>query len=334
MIDPRFYTSMPPLALGDLIAGLDVETLDGKFLDEVITAPAALAGSAAGDISFFYNKRFASQLDAANATACFVPEKLASKLGEAKIIALVSNAPRAHFARVCERLVKVGVKAPKSNQIAKSANVHPSAVIGQGVTIGEETQIGAFAYIGDGVQIGPRCTISPHAVIEFTYMGADCRVQPGAVIGGFGFGVAKDEKGLIDIPHLGRVIMGDRISIGAQSCVDRGQLGDTVLKDDVKLDNMVQIAHNVTVGAGTVMAAHVGISGSCTIGAGCQFGGRVGLADHITIGDGVSLAANAGVMHNVPAGEVWSGIPAMPIRDHMRMVSAMRKLSTPKTKGG
>ena len=157
-------------------------------------------------------------------------------------------------------------------------------------------------------------------------IGEDCHIKANAVIGGAGFGIASDETGLIDIPHIGRVIIGDRVSIGSQTCVDRGQLGDTILEDDVKIDNLVQIAHNVVVGARTVMAGHVGVSGSCRIGSGVQLGGNVGLADHINVGDGASVAARAGVMHDIPAGEVWSGIPAMPIREHMRLISATRKL--------
>ena len=177
-----------------------------------------------------------------------------------------------------------------------------------------------------GVQIGDHTIIDPQAHIAFAKIGESCRIKSGAVIGGSGFGVAQDEKGLIDIPHLGRVMIGARVSIGANSCIDRGQLGDTVLGDDVKLDNFVQIAHNCQIGDGTMMAAHVGISGSCIIGKNCQFGGRVGLADHITVGEGAILAANAGVMHDIPAGEMYSGIPAIPIREHMRVISATRKL--------
>jgi len=119
--------------------------------------------------------------------------------------------------------------------------------------------------------------------------------------------VAKDEIGIIDIPHMGRVIVGNRVSIGSQTCVDRGQLGDTVLANDVKIDNLVQVGHNV-------------------IGSNVQMGGNVGIADHLTIGDNVMIAARAGVMHNIPKDEVWSGIPAMPIREHMRVINATRKL--------
>lgn len=325
MIDPRFYTLAKPISLGDLIAGLNVVAPDGAVLDEMITSPSNLSASASSQISFFQNKRRKDQLETAKATACFVPQKLASQLGERHIVAVVSETPRAHFARVCNLLVRQ-VSELGDSQIATSADIHPTAIIGPGASIGENVRIGPYSIVMHGVSVGDGTIIGPHVTLSYCQIGKDCRIKPGAVIGGAGFGVDGDENGLIDIPHLGRVIMGDRVSIGSQSCVDRGQLGDTVLGDDVKLDNFVQIAHNVKVGSGSMMAGHVGISGSCVIGKGCQFGGRVGLADHLTVGDGAILAANAGVMHDIPAGEMYSGIPAIPIREHMRVVSATRKL--------
>lgn len=329
MLDTRFYSANGPFSLVELIAGLDVELPDAKFADEKITSAAALSLSKPGEISFLDNKRHRDQVDTAMATACFVPEKLAEFIGAKHIIPLISNAPRAHFGRVLGKLVSQITLGGSINdvKIAKSAKVHSTAVLASGAIIDEGAVIAPYAIIGPGVHIGARSFIGAHSSIECSVIGNDCKIKSGAMIGGSGFGVASDEHGVVDIPHIGRVIIGDRVSIGSQTCLDRGQLGDTVLEDDVKIDNLVQIAHNVSIGAGTVIAGHVGISGSCLIGKGVQMGGSVGLADHIKIGDGVSIAARSGVMHDIPAGEVWSGIPAMPIRDHMRMVSATRKLS-------
>ena len=180
--------------------------------------------------------------------------------------------------------------------------------------------------MGSEMCIRDRSNIGSHTTLECCIIGEHCTIKPGARIGTSGFGMDADENGIIDLPHFGRVIVGDRVSIGAQTTIDRGQLGDTIIGDDVKIDNLVQIAHNVTIGAGSMIAGLVGISGSCVIGQGVLMGGSVGLADHITVGDGARLAARAGVMHNVPAGETWSGIPAVPIRDHMRMIAATKKM--------
>ena len=301
---------------------------DEKFGEEIISSCANLASSEPSQISFLENKRHKDQVVTASATACFVPEKLAQIVGDRHIIPITSKSPKAHFARCLNKMVSPILlgEGGENPIIAKTAEIHPTSIIGKGAIIEDGVIVSPYAIIGPGVHIKARSYIGAHTHIECAVIGADCHIKANAVIGGAGFGVASDEIGLIDIPHIGRVIIGDRVLIGSQTCVDRGQLGDTILEDDVKIDNLVQIAHNVIVGAGTVMAGHVGVSGSCRIGSGVQLGGNVGLADHINVGDGASVAARAGVMHDIPAGEVWSGIPAMPIREHMRLISATRKL--------
>lgn len=328
MIDTRFYISRGPLSLVDIIAGLAAELPDAKFGEEIISSGAILSASQPGQICFLDNKRHKDQALTARATACFVTEQLAELVGKQHIIPIVTKTPRAYFARAMERLAtrKTLASSEGSAKIAKTAQVHSSAIIGAGAVIEDGVEIAPYAVIGPGVHIGVNTVIGSHVDIRCAVIGRDCKIKPSAVIGGAGFGVTGDENGMIDIPHLGRVIMGDRVSIGSQSCIDRGQIDDTVIGDDVKVDNLVQIAHNCVIGGGTVIAGHTGIAGSCIVGRGVQMGGNVGLADHLSIGDGASIAARAGVMHNIPAGEVWSGVPAMPIRDHMRLVNATRKL--------
>lgn len=328
MIDTRFYISRGPLSLDALLDGLAVQFPEAKFGEEDITSGAILAKSLPGQICFLENKRRKEDALTAKATACFVTERLAEVVSAQRIIPLITKTPRAHFARAMQRLAgpKTLASSEGEAKIAKTAKVHSSAIIGAGAVIEDGVEIAPYAIIGPGVHIGSGTVIGAHVDIRCAIIGKDCKIKPSAVIGGAGFGVTGDENGMLDIPHLGRVIMGDRVSLGSQSCIDRGQIGDTVIGDDVKVDNLVQIAHNCTIGECTVIAAHTGISGSCIVGKGVQMGGNVGLADHITIGDGVSLAARSGVMHDVPAGEVWSGIPAMPIREHMRIVTATRKL--------
>jgi UDP-3-O-[3-hydroxymyristoyl] glucosamine N-acyltransferase len=325
VLDPRFYTLKGPLTLAALIEGLDVH-LDPHFYDETIITPNLLDGSQAGDLVFFENKRLKSDLASSQATACLVTERLAPLVSEKRMIPIISRSPRAHFARLCQKLVDMRVaKAP--SEISDKANISNSAILGEGVKIEDGVEIGPYGVIGDGVTIKRNTVIGSHVNLSFCQLGENCLIKPLAVIGGAGFGIAGDEKGLIDIPHLGRVILGDRVSIGSQTCIDRGQLGDTILSHDVKVDNLVQIAHNVKIGARSMLAGHVGVSGSCMIGEDVQMGGNVGLADHVTIGNNVRIAARSGVMHDIPEGEAWSGFPAMPIREHMRVVSATRKLA-------
>jgi len=144
------------------------------------------------------------------------------------------------------------------------------------------------------------------------------RVHAGAVIGEAGFGATAGPRGVIDVPQLGRVIVQDGVTIGANTCVDRGAYDDTVIGENTKIDNLVQIAHNVVIGRNCLFAAHVGVSGSVTIGDGCMFGGRVGIADHLAIGAGARIAAASGVAKDIPAGESWGGTPARPVRQWIR----------------
>jgi len=335
MSDKRFYDMLGPLSLTDIVDGLDIQAVPQKFLDENIISAADLLGSKPGQISFLGSKKDLPRLDKAQATACFVTEAHAAQVGEKNIIPLISKTPKAHFGRAISRLVaqkSILGEMGADPVIAASAKIHPTAIIGFGAVIGNNVEIGPYSVIGPGVTIGVGTHIANNVTVECSVLGQNCQIKANACIGTSGFGMSADENGICNLPHIGRVIMGDRVSIGCHSTVDRGFIGDTVIGNDVKVDNLVQIAHNCQVGDGTMMAGHVGISGSCVIGKNVLLGGSVGLADHIHVGDGARLAARAGVMHDVPAGETWSGIPAMPIRDHMRVISATRKLVQKKPK--
>ncbi len=328
MSDNRFYDLRGPFTLAELISGLDILPPDTPFLDEKISGIADLSASLPGQISFLSSKKYKSDLNTAKATACLVNENVASLVGDEHIVPLITKTPRAHFARIVSKFV---AKKPLSQEtgsasIARSANIHETAIISDGAIISDNATIGPYALIGPGVTIGARTIIEGHVSIECSDVGSDCVIKSGAKIGTEGFGMDGDETGIVALPHTGTVIMGDRVQIGCNTTVDRGFLGATRMADDVKIDNLVQIAHNVSIGAGSMLAGRVGISGSCKIGQNVMMGGAVGLADHLTIGDNVQIAAAAGVMHNIPDGEVWSGVPAMPIRDHMRLISATRKL--------
>lgn len=222
---------------------------------------------------------------------------------------------------------------------------HPSAVIdalaelAEDVDIGALTVIGPHACIGSGSRIGEGCIVAAHArigedclvhahayIAEGCVLGDRVIVQAGAVIGSDGFGYAWDGKSHIKIPQTGRVIIEDDVEIGANSCIDRGAIGDTVVGRGSKLDNLIQIGHNVTIGAHSIMASQVGISGSTEIGRGCQFGGQAGLAGHLKIGDGCKLAAQSGVMSDLPAGGIYGGSPAMPHRLWLKTSALLARL--------
>jgi UDP-3-O-[3-hydroxymyristoyl] glucosamine N-acyltransferase len=326
MVDTRFFDHLGPFSLGDLLSDIVCDAPDGRYAEAMISGVATLADSQKGDIAFIDNRRHLGALVTAKATACFTTEKLAPKLGENHIIPIIVKSPKAAFGRVMGRLFAPKSRRETAAEIASSAIIHPSAIIGGGAVIGDAAQIGPNVVIGVGVKIGARSRLMNGVRVECAVLGEDCFVKSGAVIGSIGFGISGDAAGIVELPHIGRAMLGNRVRIGANSCVDRGFLSDTILEDDVKLDNLVQIGHNVRVGARTMMASFVGIPGSCDIGCDVIIGGQAGLADHLTVGDGAKIAGHSGIMHNVPAGEIWSGYPGMPIRHHMRVVSALTKI--------
>ncbi|GAB4354531.1 MAG: UDP-3-O-(3-hydroxymyristoyl)glucosamine N-acyltransferase [Oricola sp.] len=205
--------------------------------------------------------------------------------------------------------------------------VEAGAAIGDYAAVGRNTVIGANAVIADHCQIGRECRIGPGSAVQYTLVGNDVLIHGGVQIGQDGFGFFPGAAGLEKMPQLGRVIIQDRVEIGANSTVDRGTLGDTVIGEGTKIDNLVQIAHNVTVGRNCVIAGHVGLSGSVTLGDGCMLGGRVGIADHVKVGSNVQIAASSGVMNDIPDGERWAGTPAQPFKEFFRQTAKLRKLA-------
>lgn len=217
--------------------------------------------------------------------------------------------------------------------------------VADGVQLPEDVYVGAFAYIGAGCRIAPGAQIYPHVYLgdgvsigegSIIYSGAKiyhgcqignrCIIHAGAVIGADGFGFAPVDGGYDKIPQIGNVVIEDDVEIGANTTVDRAMMGSTRIGRGVKLDNLIQIAHNCTVGQNTVMAAQAGIAGSTHIGAGCMIGGQVGLAGHITVGDGAQIAAQSGTQKSVPAGARLFGSPAMDLREYGRQAVNIKNL--------
>lgn len=175
--------------------------------------------------------------------------------------------------------------------------------------------------------IGRYCRIGANAVIGFAMLGDNVAISAGAVIGEAGFGAALGPRGMVDLPQLGRVVIQDNVTLGANSCVDRGAFGDTTIGENTKIDNLVHVAHNVRIGRNCVLAAYTGVSGSTVVGDGVAFGGKAGVADHLNIGSGASIGAAASVFKDVPDGETWTGFPARPLKRWLRETAWLSRMA-------
>jgi UDP-3-O-[3-hydroxymyristoyl] glucosamine N-acyltransferase len=288
-------------------------------------------------VSFFADRRYRNELRETRAGACFLREAEAQH-APADCVLMFTDEPHAAYAKVAERLHPARRWTPEAAihptaELEADVGLAPGVVIGPGAQIGRGTTLGPYAVIGPGVAIGRDCVIGAQTSISFALVGDRVKVMAGAIIGEPGFGVTTSDGKALDVPQLGRVIIQDGVSVGAGSCIDRGAWDDTVIGEQTKIDNLVQIAHNVRLGRNCLLAAHTGISGSCEVGDGVAFGGRAGIADHIRIGDGARIAAAAGVMKDVPAGEMWVGSPARPIRRFMRETAWLAKMAKVRGEG-
>lgn len=217
----------------------------------------------------------------------------------------------------------------ESARVGSNCYIGPFAVIEAHAVIGDNCQIHSQSSVGRGAKIGAGSTLHRHvAVLDECEIGTECIVQAGAVIGSDGFGFAPNEAGSYNkVPQTGNVIVGDRCEIGAATTIDRATLGSTILESGVKLDNHIQVAHNVKIGANTVIAAQTGIAGSSSIGANCMIGGQVGFAGHISVADGVKIAAQSGVTKSITVpNSIWQGTPAQPIKAYQSQQIALRQL--------
>jgi UDP-3-O-[3-hydroxymyristoyl] glucosamine N-acyltransferase len=321
MPDPRFFEALGPVPLQELAELAGAELTDADAAGRPIRQVAILSRAGPEAVTFLSDRRNAEELARRQPAACFVTAKDADLLPEG-CAALITPTPQGGYALAAQRLHRARafgeVAVAPDARLEEGVRLAPGVVVGAGAQIGARTEIGANTVIGPGVAIGRDCQISSNVTIGFALIGDRVKILAGAVIGEAGFGATAAAGGVIDVPQLGRVLLQDGVTIGANSCIDRGAFDDTVIGENTKIDNLVQIAHNVRVGRNCVMAAHTGISGSVEIGDGAQFGGRAGIADHLVIGAGARIAAAAGLMHDVPPGETWGGIPAKPIRQWMR----------------
>jgi len=324
------------ITLGELAVryGLELAGDPSQAIDGV----APLAAATAGKLSFCTGVKYRKQLAVTRATAVVLARELAA---ECPVAALISANPYASFARMVAGLhplapVKpgkaAGAKVAESATVAASAFIGPHAVIGAGAAIGERCFIGPHCVVEDGARLGDDCRLQAGVTIcHDVVIGARCVFKPGAVVGSDGFGFAPDVDGYVKVPQLGSVCIGNDVDVGANTTVDRGTIEDTVIGDGVKLDNQVQVGHNCRIGAHTVIAGCVGISGSSIIGSRCMIGGAVGIAGHLEIGDGVVVTGYSMVAHSLRGpGTYSSGLPAIEAAKWRRAVARLHRLDREK----
>ena len=288
-----------------------------------------------GAISFLSNPKYTHYIYATESSIVIVNENVEFENPVSTTLIRVKNA----YESIAKLLQLYESSRPKKRGIDSKASIASSA------TIGNDCYVGAFACIGENTVIGNGCEIHPHAVIgDNCTLGDGCKIFPnttiyegcklgnsvtvhaGSVIGADGFGFAPNADGYDKIPQIGIVTIEDNVEIGANTCVDRSTMGSTIIRKGVKLDNLVQVAHNVEIGENTVMSAQVGIAGSTKVGKWCMFGGQVGLAGHITVGDKTFLGAQSGVPGNLKGGESLIGTPPMPPRNYFKSQAIFRRL--------
>lgn len=302
-----------------------------------ITKLARIEDADAHALTFLHNPKYTTRLYQSDCAAVLVAEDFQPTAPFEATLIRVAH-PYEAFVKLLH-LIEQQQERPTGHETPHV--VHPTAQLGQDTYLGAFSHIGAGCVIGNRVRIHPHVTIGPNTVIgddtelfphvtvyADTVMGQRCIIHAGAVIGSDGFGYLQDGDGVSHrIPQVGNVVLEDEVEIGANTCIDRATVGSTIIRQGAKLDNLIHIAHNVEIGARSVMAAQVGISGSCRIGQGCFFGGQAGLTGHIDIADGTQLGAKTGVTKSVQtAGQVLRGGPAQPLSQQLRMEALQRKL--------
>lgn len=316
------------------------DVLQGEIIGTTahqITAPEQLETAKETEISFIGNKKYEKLWDNSKACVAVVNQDIAIEPGENRAFIKVKNADLA-----MSQVLNMFAPAPP----VFSVDIHPTAVIDDSVAIGNGVRIGAGSYIGPNVVIGENTTIYPNVTIldecsigkntiiwsgtvirERCHIGSHCILHPNCTIGADGFGFRPcPERGLVKIPQIGNVIIGNGVEIGANSCVDRGKFSSTVLGDGCKIDNLVQIGHNSKLGKFCIMAGNSGLAGSVTLGNGVIIGGSASIKDHTTIGDGAIVGAGSGVAGDIEAGKTVLGYPAIDARDALKQWAILKRM--------
>lgn len=338
MADPRFFDRRGPFTLAEIAALTGATVGEGADPERRVDDVAPLDTAGPDDLTFIDNPKYLDAFAVTKAGACFVAPKNAAR-APAGLALLLSRQPYKAYALAAQAFYP----APRG-----SGTVHPTAVVaatarlGEGVSlapyvviedgaeIGAGTSIGAGSVVGRNVVIGEGCWIGPQVALGHCLIGAGTVLHPGVKIGQDGFGFAPDPAGHIKVPQLGRVLIGRRCEIGANTTIDRGAGPDTVVGDGCWIDNLVQIGHNVTLGRGCILVAQSGVAGSSHLDDFVAIGAQAGVAGHLTLAMGAQVAAQGGVMTDIGAGETFAGSPAMPIKQYFRQVAVTKRLALKK----
>ncbi len=341
MSAPFFFKPSAGLTVREIAALTGASPRPGADLDRCISGVAALDRATPGDLAFFDSVKYADQASASAAGACLALERLASRISE-RVSLLIVRDPYRAFVEVARTLfpevlrpsslfqaagAAAGAFVHPSARMESGATIDPGAVIGPRAEIGAGTVIGAGAVVGQDVRIGRDCSIGPHASITHALIGDRVIVHPACAIGQDGFGYVQGATGHRKVPQVGRVIIQDDVEIGAGTTIDRGAIRDTVIGEGTKIDNQVQVGHNVVIGRHCVLVAKAGISGSATLADFVVLGARAGVNNQVTIGEGAQIAAISNVNSDVPPGAQWGGTPAKPARLWMREMHVLRRLA-------
>jgi UDP-3-O-[3-hydroxymyristoyl] glucosamine N-acyltransferase len=341
MEHPGFFDRAAPVTIGAIAAATGAVLPDalpagadaGVLIHDI--KPLSEAGPA--DATFVDNRKYLTQLAGTRAAACFVAPAFADRV-PSTTIALVTRTPYHAFARALAMLYPDALrpKAASANTggpavdptavIEAGAEIEPGAIIGPEARIGRNTRIAAGAVIGYRVAIGRGCYVGPNAVVGHALVGDRVTLHAGVVIGQDGFGFAMGRGGHLKVPQIGRVIIQDDVEIGANSAIDRGALKDTVIGEGTKIDNLVQIGHNVVVGRHCVIVGMVGLAGSCELGDFVVVGGKTGIVGHVKVGSGAQIAGSSNVTEDVAPGAKIGGTPAVPFVEFARQLAIMKRL--------
>jgi len=338
MEHPGFFEHSGPFPLGAVAEAAEAKVADGADRDLPIKDVRPLDSASRGDLSFLDNPKYLPVFAATSASACLVASKFASQ-APAGTACLVTPEPYRAFARALLLFYPDALK-PKaafgstpegfihpSTVLEPGATVEPGAVIGAEARIGRGTTIAAGSIVGYRVHIGRDCYIGPRASVTHALVGNHVTIHAGTAIGQDGFGFAMGKAGHLKVPQIGRVVIQDGVEIGANSTIDRGALRDTVIGEGTKIDNLVQIGHNVVIGRHCIIVAQTGISGSAQLGDFVALGGQVGILGHVKIGAGAQIAASSNVRGDVPPGVRWGGTPAKPVRLWFRELTLLQRLA-------